>query len=121
MAPLAALVLGDAAHEAHARPRALTGGASLVLLFVAAVVDRSSAAAGRALGWAAFVAFGAVPLAILAGILRSRLAGRASPSSCATSRRRGHRERSAMPSAARSAIPRCGSRTGSPRLAASSI
>jgi signal transduction histidine kinase len=52
----------------------LTGGTSLVLLFVAAVADRSSAAAGRALGWAAFVAFGAVPLAILAGILRSRLA-----------------------------------------------
>jgi signal transduction histidine kinase len=55
-------------------PVLLTGGASLVLLFVAAVVDRSSDAAGRALGWAAFVAFGAVPLAILAGILRSRLA-----------------------------------------------
>ena len=52
----------------------LTGGTSIVLLFVAAVADRSSAAAGRTLGWAAFVAFGAVPLAILAGILRSRLA-----------------------------------------------
>ena len=52
----------------------LTGGSSLVLLFVAAVADRSSAAAGRALGWAALVAFCAVPLAILGGILRSRLA-----------------------------------------------
>ena len=52
----------------------LTGGTSLALLLVAAVVDRSSAAAGRALGWAAFVAFGVVPLAVLAGSLRSRLA-----------------------------------------------
>jgi signal transduction histidine kinase len=52
----------------------LTGGASLVLLFAAAFADRSSDAAGRALGWIAFAAFGAVPLAILAGILRSRLA-----------------------------------------------
>jgi signal transduction histidine kinase len=52
----------------------LSGGASLVLLFAAAVVDRSWPAAGRALGWAAFVAFGAVPLAVLVGILRSRLA-----------------------------------------------
>jgi signal transduction histidine kinase len=52
----------------------LTGGTSLALLLAAAVADRSSPAAGRALGWAAFVAFGAVPLAILAGILRSRLA-----------------------------------------------
>ena len=52
----------------------LTGGTSLILLVVAAVADRSSAAAGRALGWVAFAAFGAVPLAILAGILRSRLA-----------------------------------------------
>ena len=51
----------------------LAGGASLVLMFAAAVVDRSFPAAGRALGWAAFVAFGAVPLAVLAGILRSRL------------------------------------------------
>ncbi len=52
----------------------LTGGASLVLMLAAAVVDRSFPEAGRALGWAAFVAFGAVPLAILAGILRMRLA-----------------------------------------------
>jgi signal transduction histidine kinase len=52
----------------------LTGATSLVLLLVAAVADRSSAAVGRGLGWVAFVAFGAVPLAILAGILRSRLA-----------------------------------------------
>lgn len=51
----------------------ITGGASLVLLFAAAFVDRSFPAAGRTLGWAAFVAFGAVPLAVLAGILRSRL------------------------------------------------
>jgi signal transduction histidine kinase len=51
----------------------VTGGASLALLLAAAVVDRSFPAAGRALGWAAFVAFGAVPLAVLAGILRSRL------------------------------------------------
>jgi signal transduction histidine kinase len=52
----------------------LTGGASLGLMLAAAVVDRSFPAAGRALGWAAFVAFGAVPLAVLAGILRGRLA-----------------------------------------------
>jgi signal transduction histidine kinase len=52
----------------------LTGGTSLALLLGAAVADRTSAAAGRTLGWAAFVAFGAVPLAMLAGILRSRLA-----------------------------------------------
>jgi signal transduction histidine kinase len=52
----------------------LTGGASLGLMFAAAVVDRSFPAAGRALGWAAFVAFCAVPLAVLAGILRIRLA-----------------------------------------------
>jgi signal transduction histidine kinase len=52
----------------------LTGSTSLVLLVGAAVADRSSAAAGRALGWLAFAAFGAVPLAILAGILRTRLA-----------------------------------------------
>jgi signal transduction histidine kinase len=52
----------------------LAGGASIVLLFAAAVVDRSSPAAGRALGWLAFGAFGAVPLAVLAGILRHRLA-----------------------------------------------
>jgi signal transduction histidine kinase len=62
----------------HARhtlaPVLLTGGASLALLLAAAVVDTSSAAAGRALGWAAFVAFGAVPLMVLAGIVRSRLA-----------------------------------------------
>jgi signal transduction histidine kinase len=51
----------------------LTGGASLVLLFAAAVADRSSAAVGRVLGWSALVAFGAIPLAILAGILRRRL------------------------------------------------
>jgi signal transduction histidine kinase len=51
----------------------ITGGASLVLLFAAAFVDRSFPAAGRTLGWAAFVAFGALPLAVLAGILRSRL------------------------------------------------
>jgi signal transduction histidine kinase len=51
----------------------LTGGASLVLLFAAAVADRGSPAAGRALGWAAFIAFGTVTLAVLAGILRSRL------------------------------------------------
>ena len=61
----------------HARqtlgPVLLTGGASLVLMLAAGVVDRSFPAAGRALGWAAFVAFGAVPLAVLAGILRSRL------------------------------------------------
>jgi signal transduction histidine kinase len=61
----------------HARhtlgPVLLIGGASLVLLLAAGVVDRSFPAAGRALGWAAFVAFGAVPLAVLAGILRSRL------------------------------------------------
>jgi signal transduction histidine kinase len=50
-----------------------TGGASLGLLLAAAVVDRSFPAAGRTLGWAAFVAFGAVPLAMLAGLLRSRL------------------------------------------------
>jgi signal transduction histidine kinase len=54
-------------------PVLLTGGASLVLLLAAGVVDRSFPAAGRALEWAAFVAFGAVPLAVLAGILRSRL------------------------------------------------
>ena len=54
-------------------PVLLTGGASLVLLIAAAIADRPSPAAGRALGWAAFVAFGAVPLAVLAGILRSRL------------------------------------------------
>jgi signal transduction histidine kinase len=52
----------------------LTGGTSAILLFLAAVVDRSSAAAGRTLGWAALVAFGALPLAILAGMLHSRLA-----------------------------------------------
>jgi signal transduction histidine kinase len=52
----------------------LTGGASLVLMFAAAVVERSFPEAGRALGWAALAAFGAVPLAVLAGILRSRLA-----------------------------------------------
>ena len=61
----------------HARhtlgPVLLTGGASLVLMLAAGVVDRSFPDAGRALGWAAFVAFGAVPLAVLAGILRSRL------------------------------------------------
>jgi signal transduction histidine kinase len=61
----------------HARhtlgPVLLIGGASLVLLLAAGVVDRAFPAAGRALGWAAFVAFGAVPLAVLAGILRSRL------------------------------------------------
>jgi signal transduction histidine kinase len=52
----------------------LTGGTTLGLLVLAAVADRSSAAAGRALGWIAFAAFGALPLAILAGSLRSRLA-----------------------------------------------
>jgi signal transduction histidine kinase len=52
----------------------LTGGASLVLMVAAGVVERSFPAAGRALGWAALAAFGAVPLAVLAGILRSRLA-----------------------------------------------
>ena len=51
----------------------VTGGAGLGLLLAAAVVDRSFPAAGRSLGWAAFVAFGAVPLAVLAGTLRSRL------------------------------------------------
>jgi signal transduction histidine kinase len=51
----------------------LTGGASLVLLFAAAFVDRSFPAAGRTLGWAAFVAFGALPLAVFVGLLRSRL------------------------------------------------
>jgi signal transduction histidine kinase len=51
----------------------LTGGASLVLILAADIVHRSYPAAGRVLGWAAFVAFGAVPLAVLAGILRSRL------------------------------------------------
>jgi signal transduction histidine kinase len=51
----------------------LTGGASLLLLLVAGIVDRSFPDAGRALGWAAFTAFGAFPLAVLAGILRSRL------------------------------------------------
>ena len=62
----------------HARhtlaPVLLTGGTSLALLLAAAVVDLSSPVAGRALGWAAFVAFGAVPLMVLAGIVRSRLA-----------------------------------------------
>jgi signal transduction histidine kinase len=51
-----------------------SGGVSLALLFAAAVVDRSSAAGGRAIGWVAFVAFGLVPLAILAGLVRGRLA-----------------------------------------------
>jgi signal transduction histidine kinase len=51
----------------------LTGGASLVLLFGAVVADRAFPALGRALGWAGFVAFGTVTLAVLAGILRSRL------------------------------------------------
>jgi signal transduction histidine kinase len=51
-----------------------TGGASLVLIVAAAVVDRSFPATGRALGWAAFVTFAAVPFAVLAGILRTRLA-----------------------------------------------
>ena len=52
----------------------LSGGVSLALLLAAAVVDRSSAAGGRAIGWVAFVAFGTVPLAILAGLVRGRLA-----------------------------------------------
>lgn len=52
----------------------LTGSASLGLMAAAAVVDRSFPAAGRALGWTAFVAFGALPLAVVAGSLRSRLA-----------------------------------------------
>jgi signal transduction histidine kinase len=52
----------------------ITGGASLGLMIAAALVDRSSPEAGRVLGWMALVAFGAVPLAVLAGILRSRLA-----------------------------------------------
>jgi signal transduction histidine kinase len=61
-------------HTRHTlAPVLLTGGASLALVFAAAVADRASPAAGRALGWAAFVAFGAVPLAVLSGILRSRL------------------------------------------------
>src|SRR5918992_1184340 len=61
-------------HTRHTlAPVLLTGGASLALLFAAAVADRASPAAGRALGWAAFVAFGAVPVAVLSGILRSRL------------------------------------------------
>jgi signal transduction histidine kinase len=61
-------------HTRHTlAPVLLTGGASLALLFAAAVADRASPAAGRALGWAAFVAFGVVPLAVLSGILRSRL------------------------------------------------
>ena len=51
----------------------LTGGATLVLLLAAAAAEPSSAAVGRALGWAALVAFGCVPLAILAGTLRTRL------------------------------------------------
>jgi signal transduction histidine kinase len=51
-----------------------SGGVSLALLLAAAVVDRSSAAGGRAIGWVAFVAFGLVPLAILAGLVRGRLA-----------------------------------------------
>jgi signal transduction histidine kinase len=61
-------------HSRHTLgPVLLTGGASLVLLFAAAVADQVSPAAGRVLGWAAFVAVGAVPLAVLVGILRSRL------------------------------------------------
>jgi signal transduction histidine kinase len=52
----------------------LAGGASLVLMVSAPVVERSSPEVARALGWAALAAFGAVPLAVLAGILRSRLA-----------------------------------------------
>jgi signal transduction histidine kinase len=55
-------------------PVLLTGGVSLALLVVAALVDRSSAEGGRAIGWVAFVAFGTVPLAILAGFVRGRLA-----------------------------------------------
>jgi len=52
----------------------LSGGVSLALLLAAAVAARSSAAGGRAIGWVAFVAFGTVPLAILAGLVRGRLA-----------------------------------------------
>ena len=55
-------------------PVLLTGGVSLALLVVAGLVDRSSAAGGRAIGWVAFVAFGTVPSPILAGIVRGRLA-----------------------------------------------
>ena len=51
----------------------LAGGASLALSFSAALAGWSSDGAGRALGWAAYAAFGAVPLAVLAGIVRSRL------------------------------------------------
>jgi signal transduction histidine kinase len=61
-------------HSRHTLgPVLLTGGASLVLLFAAAVADQVSPTAGRVLGWGAFVAIGAVPLAVLVGILRSRL------------------------------------------------
>jgi signal transduction histidine kinase len=52
----------------------LAGGACLGLMLAAAIVDRSSDAGGRVLGWAVGVAFCAVPLALDAGILRSRLA-----------------------------------------------
>ncbi|HSL63370.1 MAG TPA: histidine kinase [Gaiellaceae bacterium] len=62
----------------HTRPALapvlLSGGAALALLLAAAVADRSSASAGRTLGWLALLACAAVPLVILAGILRSRLA-----------------------------------------------
>ena len=52
----------------------LTGGASLVLLLGAAVADRSSAAGGRALGWAASSRSAPSRSRSLPGILRSRLA-----------------------------------------------
>jgi len=52
----------------------LAGGACLGLMLAAAVVDRTWDAGGRAIGWAAAVAFCAVPLALDAGIIRSRLA-----------------------------------------------
>jgi signal transduction histidine kinase len=55
-------------------PVLFAGGASLVLMVAASVADRSSAGVGRGLAWAAYVAFGAVPLTVLAGSLRGRLA-----------------------------------------------
>jgi signal transduction histidine kinase len=51
----------------------LAGGTSLVLSSTAVVVHWSSDEAGRAVGWVSYVAFGIVPLAVLAGIVRSRL------------------------------------------------
>jgi signal transduction histidine kinase len=51
-----------------------TAGAGVVLLVAGAVAADASEEVGRVLGWSGLVAVAVTPLAILAGILRSRLA-----------------------------------------------